>query len=80
LNGNPLELFRADYGLTAALIPAGVHTLTLTYRPPGRSLGIWLSVASIGMLLALRLKTRRRRSNAAAAAGQAAIENAIRAA
>jgi hypothetical protein len=59
LNGNPLELFRADYGLTAALIPAGVHALTLNYEPPGRMLGVWLSAASICLLLAIR--TRRRR-------------------
>jgi uncharacterized membrane protein YfhO len=39
LDGTDLPLFRADYGLTAALIPAGSHRLALDYVPPGRRLG-----------------------------------------
>jgi hypothetical protein len=42
LDGKSLDLFRADYGLTAALIPAGTHTIALDYVPPGRPLGIAL--------------------------------------
>ena len=43
LDGAPLELFRADYGLTAALVPAGTHTIALDYVPPGRPLGVALA-------------------------------------
>ena len=43
LDGEPLELFRADYGLTAALVPAGTHAIALDYVPPGRPLGIALA-------------------------------------
>jgi hypothetical protein len=39
LDGKELALFRADYGLTAALIPPGAHTIALGYVPPGRQLG-----------------------------------------
>ena len=42
LDGRDLPLFRADYGLTAALIPAGNHHLALDYVPPGRKLGFAL--------------------------------------
>ncbi len=42
LDGSSLGLFRADYGLTAALIPAGTHTIALDYVPPGRPLGLAL--------------------------------------
>jgi uncharacterized membrane protein YfhO len=43
--------FAADYGLTALLVPPGLHQLRLTYRPPGRALGNWLALASLGLLL-----------------------------
>ena len=52
LDGNSLDLFRADYGLTAALIPAGTHTIALDYVPPGRPLGLALMagvLAAFGM-------------------------------
>jgi len=43
LDSEPLDLFRADYGLTAALVPAGTHTIALEYVPPGRPLGVALA-------------------------------------
>jgi Bacterial membrane protein YfhO len=58
LDGNVVDLFRADYGLTAVLIPAGTHALTLNYAPPGRRLGLWLSLASIGLLAGIRVFRR----------------------
>src|SRR6185312_13325783 len=53
LVGTPLTLFRADYGLTAALIPAGTHHLTLSYAPPGRALGWWFALGTCCILLVL---------------------------
>lgn len=38
---------QADYGLTAIVVPAGTHRITMTYIPPGRTLGIWLSAAAL---------------------------------
>jgi len=42
LDGKSLDLFRADYGLTAALIPAGTHTIAFDYVPPVRPRGLAL--------------------------------------
>jgi Bacterial membrane protein YfhO len=39
LDGRQVALFRADYGLTAALVPAGRHNIALSYVAPGRKLG-----------------------------------------
>jgi uncharacterized membrane protein YfhO len=58
LDGSPLKLFRADYGLTAALVPAGMHQLQLQYSPPGRDIGIWLSAASMAFLALVAFSRR----------------------
>ena len=58
LDGNNLELFRADYGLTAALIPAGSHTIDLAYVPPGRQLGWWLMGGALLLIAAFALIAR----------------------
>jgi uncharacterized membrane protein YfhO len=58
LDNAPLPLFRADYGLTGALIPAGSHRLMLSYTPPGRMLGWWLATGSLGFLLGLHMVRR----------------------
>jgi uncharacterized membrane protein YfhO len=53
IDGTPVALFRADYGLTALLAPAGAHVISLAYEPPGRRIGIVLSLLSIASLLLL---------------------------
>jgi uncharacterized membrane protein YfhO len=53
LDGAPVDLFRADYGLTALVAPAGTHLISLSYEPPGRRAGIVLSLLSIALLLLL---------------------------
>jgi uncharacterized membrane protein YfhO len=58
LDGAPIDLFRADFGLTAALIPAGTHTINLEYAPPGRALGIWLMVVALALLAVLAARAR----------------------
>lgn len=60
LDGAALELFRADYGLTAALIPPGTHDLQLHYSPPGRRVGWWFTGAATLLLLAVSVWRRRR--------------------
>lgn len=58
IDGTPVDLFRADYGLTALLAPAGKHALSLAYEPPGRRIGIGLSLSSIIFLLLLWRNSR----------------------
>jgi hypothetical protein len=63
LGSKNLDLFRADYGLTAALIPPGHHTISLAYEPPGRTLGIAVmaGAATFIVILALFSPDARRR-------------------
>lgn len=55
INGTPIDLFRADYGLTALLLPAGRHQVELRYFVRGRRLGKWLSLAALLGLLTIAL-------------------------
>lgn len=43
--------FRADYGLTALLVPPGEHRVVLSYSPVGRITGWWLAAAAVAFLL-----------------------------
>lgn len=56
--------FVADYGLTGILVPPGLHTLHFNFRPPGRTLGNWLALASFGFLLVPVLARNLRRFRA----------------
>lgn len=62
LDGEPVELFRADYGLTAMLVGQGHHELALRYEPPYRRLGIWLCLSSVLAISIAYLVTRHTRS------------------
>lgn len=63
VDGRPTALFRADYGLTALLLPSGSHNVSLRYSVPGRPLGEWLALVALVLLLAgyviVGLRTRR---------------------
>lgn len=58
LDGQPVEVQAAGY-LLGVEVPAGAHTLTLTYTQPGAAAGLVLSAA--GLVLTLLLTFRRRR-------------------
>jgi hypothetical protein len=65
LDGEPVDLMRADYGLTAMLVGPGHHELAMRYGPPYRGLGIWLCLLSmlaipIAYLVTARSATRHR--------------------
>lgn len=60
LDDESLQLIRADFGLTAALIPSGKHHLTLAYAPPGRASGKWLALVVALALTCLAWLERRR--------------------
>jgi len=58
VDGQDTETFIADYGLTAAVIPAGKHELVLSYEPPGRAIGKWLSLTAVALLCIPVLRRR----------------------
>ena len=56
VDGQPVDLVRADWTLRAALLPAGEHELVMTFLPSSYRIGARVSaLASIGLLLLLLL-------------------------
>ena len=54
VDGEPVELFRADWTLRAALLPAGEHEVVMTFLPDSYRQGALMSaIASIALLLLL---------------------------
>lgn len=64
VDGRTLPLFRAQYGLSALMLPPGIHRVDLRYAVPGRSVGITLSLGAGVVLLLLGLAALARRSRA----------------
>lgn len=64
LDGEPVTPIRAYGALTAVSVPAGEHVITFVYDPPlfkigaGLSLFTWASLGILGIVLALRYRTR----------------------
>lgn len=54
-------LFRADYGLTALVVPTGSHGIELRYSPPGRIIGAWLSIIACLLVISYFMLTFIRR-------------------
>jgi len=56
VDGQPLDLLRADWTLRAALLPAGEHEVVMTFLPDSYRQGATVSrIASVGLLLLLAL-------------------------
>ena len=54
VDGEPLELIRANWTLRAALLPAGSHEVVMTFLPDSYRIGATVSrVASLTLLLLL---------------------------
>ena len=54
VDGEPLDLLRANWTFRAAVLPAGSHELVMTFLPDSYRLGALVStIASIGLLLTL---------------------------
>lgn len=67
VDGAATRLFKADYGLTALLLPPGHHQVELRYAVPGRAIGTWLSLAALALLLGIgifQMSARKRLSRA----------------
>lgn len=52
VDGHPAPMLHADYFLRAVSVPAGIHTLTFTYRPRSMYAGALVSLVSLLVLLA----------------------------
>ena len=53
-DGTPVDIFRADWTLRGAVVPAGEHDLTMRFDPPSYTLGTRISrIASVLMYLLL---------------------------
>ena len=56
VDGQPLELLRADWALRAAILPAGEHEVVMTFLPDSYRIGARVSaIASIALLVLLAL-------------------------
>lgn len=55
VDGTTVPLLRADYGLTALVVPSGQHQVDLRYAVTGRNIGKWLSLAALLALIAIPL-------------------------
>lgn len=51
INGQPVALTTANFGMLAAPVQAGAHQVELTYSLPGLKVGLWLSLAGLLLLL-----------------------------
>ena len=53
VDGKETDIVRADWGLMAIRVPAGVHEIRFTYTPAHLSAGIGLSVIAVGVVAGL---------------------------
>lgn len=60
VDGKPAPLLRADHALRAVAVPAGRHEVVFTFRSRAFTLGLWTSIVSAAIAVALLLLGRRR--------------------
>lgn len=63
VDGEPVDLVDADHALVAVHVPPGRHDVVVRYTPEGRTLGAWLSGASVLLVILLVLPPAWRRRN-----------------
>lgn len=56
IDGQPTPLMRANFGMLAAPVATGPHTVELDYRLPGQRVGAMLGLLGLGLLLLLGYK------------------------
>jgi hypothetical protein len=62
LDGRPAPLLRANVGFRGVAVPAGLHTVEMTYRPETAVRGAAVSFVSLLSVLALLVASRARRA------------------
>jgi hypothetical protein len=66
VDGQPVEILRANYAFRAVAVPAGTHRVTMTFQPASWRAGLGISVLAVLLLLALAVTALVRRRRAAA--------------
>ena len=51
LNGQPVQILRANHAVRGVVVPAGAATLEFRYEPASFVLGLWLAGAAVVILL-----------------------------
>ncbi len=72
VDGKASPLLRADHALRGVAVPAGRHEVVFTFHSGAFTLGLWTSIVSAAIAVALLLLGLRRRVEPAAAASDAA--------
>jgi hypothetical protein len=65
VDGQPTPFARAERGHLAVEVPAGTHTATFDYRPPGFQGGVWIAALGLMAAIALLIAPRRARPDKA---------------
>ena len=61
IDGNPATIIRTNWTMRGVVVPAGKHTVTMTYKPKSATYGAILSMISIaGTIIGLVMVTRKR--------------------
>ncbi len=60
IDGQPTELSKAFMGFTAFTLPAGTHSITLSYLPPGFALGLGLTIFALFLCLTVKFLQKQR--------------------
>jgi hypothetical protein len=58
VDGRPASLLPADQGVVAVAVPAGVHTVRLSFSPPDHNLGTGLTLLTLFILVAVTVYPR----------------------
>jgi uncharacterized membrane protein YfhO len=61
VDGQPQDVYRADYGLRAVPLEAGEHTVEFVYRPASFYVGAAASIVMLSAVMVLMLLPGRRR-------------------
>jgi hypothetical protein len=57
VDGKSAPIADADYAVGGVYVPAGKHEVTFTYTPRGRSVGLVVSLVSVGLLILAAMPT-----------------------
>jgi hypothetical protein len=62
VDGQPTPIYRADYVARAIYVPAGEHLVRFEYRPMSFRLGVYLALATLGIMGVVGIGAARRKS------------------